>query len=605
MSTRRQRYPELEAQYELHETLGAGGFAKVKEGVHRLTGEKVAIKIMDKVMLGHDLPRVYREIRALKKLHHQHICQMFQVIETERMIYVVLEYCPGGELFDYIVAKERLSEREARSFFRQILASIHYVHQMGFIHRDLKPENLLLDEDSHIKLIDFGLVAEPDSTMDLLQTCCGSPAYAAPELIKGGPYIGTKADVWSLGVLLYALLNGFLPFDDDHTPVLYKLIQKGEYEIPGWLSPGSIDIIAQLLQTEPDLRISVEDLLRHPWIMKGHESPVDWKSKIDLDLLDADCITELANHHQISFADMKNKTLEWKYDDVTASYFLLLQQKLHGKAPSIVTPRNPATSPLVSTVPYMPLSLPSKPSPLNEETPVRQRKISLGQPMHPPKGEIITMEKNLKAATLPHPILETLKTEAMMDRPHTLTLPKHPEGATNLPQSASFNAQLPQYEKQGAVSKTQSFDSHLNRVVESAATVTTTESRNRLGSLDSIIKKVSSIFSKKPSDHGPRKVKALFDCSTTSTQNADTVIQELHRVLTEMNIKYTRKSTYVFKCQVPVYKGDSSKKKVVEFDLEVCLLPAVEMIGVRRKRRNGDIWEFKRVCDMIFKATHL
>jgi maternal embryonic leucine zipper kinase len=281
LPSRRVRYPELEARYELQETLGSGGFAKVKAAIHKLTGEKVAVKIMNKESLGADLPRVFREIACLKKLRHQHICQLFEVIETRHMIYLVLEFCPGGELFDYIVAKERLKEREARSFFRQILSALRYVHQSGFIHRDLKPENLLLDEESNIKLIDFGLVAQPDDPQDLLATCCGSPAYAAPELIRGGPYIGTRADVWSLGVLLYALLNGFLPFDDDHTPYLYKLIQKGDYEEPQWLSLESLNILKRLLNTDPGRRITVDELLGHKWVMTGYSNPVDWSSKID------------------------------------------------------------------------------------------------------------------------------------------------------------------------------------------------------------------------------------------------------------------------------------------------------------------------------------
>jgi maternal embryonic leucine zipper kinase len=142
-------------------------------------------------------------------------------------------------------------------------------------------ENLLLDEESNIKLIDFGLVAQPDDPQDLLATCCGSPAYAAPELIRGGPYIGTRADVWSLGVLLYALLNGFLPFDDDHTPYLYKLIQKGDYEEPQWLSLESLNILKRLLNTDPGRRITVDELLGHKWVMTGYSNPVDWSSKID------------------------------------------------------------------------------------------------------------------------------------------------------------------------------------------------------------------------------------------------------------------------------------------------------------------------------------
>jgi hypothetical protein len=139
LPSRRVRYPELESRYELQETLGSGGFAKVKAAVHKLTGEKVAVKIMNKESLGADLPRVFREIQCLKKLRHQHICQLFEVIETHQMIYLVIEFCPGGELFDYIVAKERLKEKEARSFFRQILSALRYVHHSGFIHRDLKP----------------------------------------------------------------------------------------------------------------------------------------------------------------------------------------------------------------------------------------------------------------------------------------------------------------------------------------------------------------------------------------------------------------------------------------------------------------------------------
>eukprot|EP00731_Ephydatia_muelleri_P017624 Em0010g722a len=555
MSVRCEKYPELEALYELHETLGAGGFAKVKEGVHRLTGEKVAIKIMDKVMLGHDLPRVYREIRALKKLHHQHICQMFQVIETEKTICIVLEHCPGGEVFDYIVSKERLNESEARSFFRQILASVHYAHQMGFIHRDLKPENMLLDGNSNIKLIDFGLVAEPESLMDLLQTCCGSPSYAAPELIKGGPYIGTKADVWSLGVLLYALLNGFLPFDHDQVPVLYKLIQKGKYEIPNWLSHESIEILAQMLQTDPHLRISTEELLQHPWVVKEHDIPVDSKSRIELDTLDLDCIMKMIQYHGATFDEMVNRILQWDYDHISATYLLLLQQKLHGKLPTILMPRK------------------TEPPP----KPPRQKRPSIGQPMHPPKGEI---------QALPLPYLDAIKAEARVEQPHSAGTPQPQRDSTERP-----------------VVKAQSYDSRLNKAGESAIAPVSPQRRGRFGSIDSLFQKVKSL--RKSSDEpGPKTVKALFDCSTTSTHSIDDVIQELSHTLTQMGIPYTKKSPYIFKCQALVESGDS-KKKVVKFDLEVCLLTAVDMIGIRRKRRKGDVWEFKRICNKIFKMTNL
>ncbi|MEQ2168414.1 hypothetical protein GOODEAATRI_014110 [Goodea atripinnis] len=212
-------------KYEVYETIGSGGFAKVKLGRHTLTGEKVAIKIMNKKDLGDDLPRVKVEIEAMKSLSHQHICRLYHVIETSTQIFLVLEYCPGGELFDYIIAKDRLSEQETRVFFRQIVSAMAYVHSQGYAHRDLKPENLLIDEDHNLKLIDFGLCAKPKGGLGYeLMTCCGSPAYAAPELIQGKTYIGSEADVWSMGVLLFALLCGYLPFDDDNCMLLYRKI---------------------------------------------------------------------------------------------------------------------------------------------------------------------------------------------------------------------------------------------------------------------------------------------------------------------------------------------------------------------------------------------
>ncbi|NXG38709.1 MELK kinase, partial [Dromaius novaehollandiae] len=202
-------YEEVLKYYKLYETVGTGGFAKVKLALHRFTGEKVAIKIMDKLALGDDLPRVKIEIDAMKSLSHQHVCQLYHVIETSKKIFLVLEYCPGGELFDYIISKDRLSEEEARVFFRQIVSAIAYVHSQGYAHRDLKPENLLIDGEHNLKLTDFGLCAKPKGGLEYhLNTCCGSPAYAAPELIQGKAYIGSEADIWSMGVLLYALLCG-------------------------------------------------------------------------------------------------------------------------------------------------------------------------------------------------------------------------------------------------------------------------------------------------------------------------------------------------------------------------------------------------------------
>lgn len=324
-------YPELDGLYYLREKIGSGGFAKVKLAYHALTGEKVAIKIMDKKRLGDELPRVTTEIAAMKELCHQHICKLFQVIETETRFFLVLEYCPEGELFDYIVSKDRLEEDEARIFFRQIISAVAFIHNTGFAHRDLKPENLLLDDNQNIKLIDFGLCAKPQGGMDChLATLCGSPAYAAPELIAGRQYLGSEADLWSMGVLLYALLCGYLPFDDENIAQLYKKIKIGYYTTPDWLSPGSRMLISQLLQVDPKKRIPMSALLNHPWLTEKFNSPIEWNSKYTK-RLDEDCITELAVHFKKTRKQIEAEVMEWKYDNLTATYFLLLEKKMKNK----------------------------------------------------------------------------------------------------------------------------------------------------------------------------------------------------------------------------------------------------------------------------------
>ncbi|XP_052413872.1 maternal embryonic leucine zipper kinase [Carassius gibelio] len=339
---------ELLKHYEVYETIGSGGFAKVKLGRHILTGEKVAIKIMEKKDLGDDLPRVKTEIEAMKNLSHQHVCRLYHVIETSSKIYMVLEYCPGGELFDYIIAKDRLSEEETRVFFRQIISALAYVHSQGYAHRDLKPENLLIDEDHNLKLIDFGLCAKPKGGLGLeLLTCCGSPAYAAPELIQGKAYIGSEADVWSMGVLLYALLCGFLPFDDDNCMVLYRKITRGKYSNPHWLSPASILLLNQMMQVDPKRRLTVKQLLDHSWVMKGYSTPVEWHSKHPLGHIDEDCITEMA----VALKQSRHRTTqlvsEWKYDQMTATYLLLLAKKRQGR-PVRLRAECPVIDPLCS-----------------------------------------------------------------------------------------------------------------------------------------------------------------------------------------------------------------------------------------------------------------
>ncbi|XP_075060380.1 serine/threonine-protein kinase MARK1 isoform X3 [Mixophyes fleayi] len=199
--------------YRLLKTIGKGNFAKVKLARHVLTGREVAVKIIDKTQLNPtSLQKLFREVRIMKILNHPNIVKLFEVIETEKTLYLIMEYASGGEVFDYLVAHGRMKEKEARAKFRQIVSAVQYCHQKCIVHRDLKAENLLLDADMNIKIADFGFSNE-FTIGNKLDTFCGSPPYAAPELFQGKKYDGPEVDVWSLGVILYTLVSGSLPFD--------------------------------------------------------------------------------------------------------------------------------------------------------------------------------------------------------------------------------------------------------------------------------------------------------------------------------------------------------------------------------------------------------
>ncbi|CAD6194499.1 unnamed protein product [Caenorhabditis auriculariae] len=325
-------YDVLRGYYALHEEIGAGGFGKVKLATHLLTDQKVAIKIIDKKAIGRDLPRVKTEIDALRSLSHQYISRLYQYIETEEKYFIILEYCSGGEMFDYIIRKRRLEESEARHFFRQLLSAMAYIHSQGYAHRDLKPENLLLTEEVHLKVIDFGLCAKAAGRLEThhLETLCGSPAYAAPELIQGQLYKGNEADVWSMGVLLYALLCGQLPFEDDNMQLLYRKIAKGNYEEPKELTQQSRDLLRGMLQTNPKERITIQEILQHPWVNHKHSHQIKWNTIYDKNVIDEDVAREMAFYHKMSLAQMIEKVKEWRFDYMTATYFLLLQKKRQG-----------------------------------------------------------------------------------------------------------------------------------------------------------------------------------------------------------------------------------------------------------------------------------
>ena len=255
--------------YIIKKTLGQGTFGKVKLGIHKPTNEKVAIKILEKskIIEKDDEIRVTRELEMMQKFNHNNVILVTEIFSNRDNFYIVMEYCEGGELFHYIVKKRRLSEEESAFFFYQIISGLEYIHSLGIVHRDLKPENLLLSRDHNLKIIDFGLSSYFNKK--LLSTPCGSPCYASPEMVSGKKYNGFKIDVWSTGIILYAMLCGYLPFEDKDNEVLFKKILKCRLDLPLHLSNCSKDLIHRILVTDPAKRITIPEIKRHPFYIKG------------------------------------------------------------------------------------------------------------------------------------------------------------------------------------------------------------------------------------------------------------------------------------------------------------------------------------------------
>ncbi|XP_031369547.1 serine/threonine-protein kinase MARK2-like isoform X12 [Apis dorsata] len=258
-------------KYKLLKTIGKGNFAKVKLAKHVPTGKEVAIKIIDKTQLNPgSLQKLFREVRIMKMLDHPNIVKLFQVIETEKTLYLVMEYASGGEVFDYLVLHGRMKEKEARAKFRQIVSAVQYCHQKKIIHRDLKAENLLLDSEMNIKIADFGFSNEftPGNKLD---TFCGSPPYAAPELFQGKKYDGPEVDVWSLGVILYTLVSGSLPFDGSTLRELRERVLRGKYRIPFYMSTDCENLLKKFLVLNPTKRASLETIMKDKWMNMGYD----------------------------------------------------------------------------------------------------------------------------------------------------------------------------------------------------------------------------------------------------------------------------------------------------------------------------------------------
>ncbi|XP_039630790.1 serine/threonine-protein kinase BRSK2-like isoform X7 [Erpetoichthys calabaricus] len=343
--------------YRLEKTLGKGQTGLVKLGVHCITGQKVAIKIVNREKLSESvLMKVEREIAILKLIEHPHVLKLHDVYENNKYLYLVLEHVSGGELFDYLVKKGRLTPKEARKFFRQIISALDFCHSHSICHRDLKPENLLLDEKNNIRIADFGM-ASLQVGDSLLETSCGSPHYACPEVIRGEKYDGRRADVWSCGVILFALLVGALPFDHDNLRQLLEKVKSGVFHMPHFIPPDCQALLRGMIEVNPEKRLTLEEIQKHSWYLGGRNEPtpeqppprrVTVRRILSLTELDPDVLDSM--HSLGCFRDRTKLTRDLQCEEDNQEkmiYYLLLDRK--ERYPSCededLPPRNDADPP--------------------------------------------------------------------------------------------------------------------------------------------------------------------------------------------------------------------------------------------------------------------
>ena len=264
-----QEYSKI-SDFILTEDIGEGTFAKVKLGIYKPTGEKFAIKIINKEKIKEKMKNsLFKENEIVQKFNHINVIYVYKIIEDKKNYYIIMEYCEKGELFNYIVEHQRLSEKETSIFFYQLINGIEYIHKKNISHRDLKPENLLLTENKTLKIIDFGLSHEFSENGNLLKTKCGSPSYAAPEIICRPFYDGFKTDIWCCGIILYAMLCGFLPFEGEDNNLLFRNILECDPELPDFLSCSCRELIIKILNPDPDERMTIDEIKKHKLYLKG------------------------------------------------------------------------------------------------------------------------------------------------------------------------------------------------------------------------------------------------------------------------------------------------------------------------------------------------
>eukprot|EP00884_Botryococcus_braunii_P009519 jgi/Botrbrau1/18569/Bobra.0367s0014.3 len=314
------------SQYRLKQVLGIGAFGKVRLAEHVITQHKVAVKILDLPDLRRrDLEaKVRKEMSIMGSLVHPHIVRLYELIETDQRWYAVMEYGEKGELFDYLQTG-KLEESEARRLFQQLISAVEYCHTNKVVHRDLKPENILLDRNLNLKVADFGL-SNHIRDGQFLKTSCGSANYAAPEVICGKLYSGPEVDVWSCGVILYAMLANCLPFDNANISELFRSIQTASYRVPDHMSSGVQDLVVRMLTVDPVKRITIDEIKQHPWYREAippYLTSIISKESLVVDPAVLNAVQALGFDRQYILSSLQHNA----HNVASVTYYLLLDKQ--------------------------------------------------------------------------------------------------------------------------------------------------------------------------------------------------------------------------------------------------------------------------------------